>query len=657
MKAYPFSLPLLKNDRYPTFQLFATMDNRKTSPRDGLKLGAWTALHWLAGRLGPDVPAPLRDLPPLENFREVGTESLKSFHLSAGFNVSVLAMPDQGIWTMQITEPDLGSDPNNPDQKRKPFPGRVFETNVGFQVSGSDLKCGFQTIVTEPSGADPVPEVYRLAIVRALIENPDFGLRQIERIVKDPLSLKTGVDLDRFLSLRRSAENQLPLLVFVLGSSSSQPDWRDLLSIAPKETPEKKLSIHSVEIARPKREDFLGQVKLPESFGPRASVLSKELRTPEKISPLTNVSSVKNDEKTTTARSALEERTMEEARFFAAHLWSFGLTYLSEASLCEKLARTLNRSLESGDVLLCEPIGFGGSVSVVSGKLVGAEREAELKKLRQFVHDYARRRAVLFPGISFLSAAREQLTASVEEALENATADSQESAAEIQKLRAHFNEELDRRDGEITERGEQLAKLRGVLSARETDIEKLRTTFDDLKEAHAAALAEKDDLINYLRDRMTWPESHAEIANWAEDKLKGKLVLVQHAKDLLLEKGAQSADVGLICEALHFLATDYRDARYKFITEEERDLRAYAKYGRGFQIAPTSDATIRLHPEQYRVKYSCEGNKNSVDCDLTSHLRVGTGAAHLLRIYFFHDDERKLIVVGSLPQHLKNADE
>ena len=42
-----------------------------------------------------------------------------------------------------------------------------------------------------------------------------------------------------------------------------------------------------------------------------------------------------------------------------------------------------------------------------------------------------------------------------------------------------------------------------------------------------------------------------------------------------------------------------------------------------------------------------------MDSDLEYHLRVGNDPESLLRIYFLHDDEKKLLVVGSLPRHLR----
>lgn len=41
-----------------------------------------------------------------------------------------------------------------------------------------------------------------------------------------------------------------------------------------------------------------------------------------------------------------------------------------------------------------------------------------------------------------------------------------------------------------------------------------------------------------------------------------------------------------------------------------------------------------------------------VDFHLNYHLRCGNTAPYLIRVYFLHDDDNKLIVVGSLPNHL-----
>ena len=43
---------LQRNHLYPTYQLFAHMASKKTTPQDGLRLAALTTMEWLRLRLG-----------------------------------------------------------------------------------------------------------------------------------------------------------------------------------------------------------------------------------------------------------------------------------------------------------------------------------------------------------------------------------------------------------------------------------------------------------------------------------------------------------------------------------------------------------------------------------------------------------------------------
>ena len=77
------------------------------------------------------------------------------------------------------------------------------------------------------------------------------------------------------------------------------------------------------------------------------------------------------------------------------------------------------------------------------------------------------------------------------------------------------------------------------------------------------------------------------------------------------------------------------------------------KYGRPFTVEAIGQTTIKYTPTQYMIKYFSNANGDLVDSPLDYHLRVGNDTENLLRIYFLHDDKNKLIVVGSLPRHLR----
>ena len=78
------------------------------------------------------------------------------------------------------------------------------------------------------------------------------------------------------------------------------------------------------------------------------------------------------------------------------------------------------------------------------------------------------------------------------------------------------------------------------------------------------------------------------------------------------------------------------------------------KYGRPFEVKPTGQVTIEFTPGEYKIKYGKNALGKDADSDLDYHLRVGNDSGNLLRVYFLHDDEQKLIVVGSLPDHLRS---
>ena len=125
---------LLKNHLYPTYQLHAFMANEKTTPQDGLRLAALTTMQWLKIRLGDDVPEEWKALPSPEEYLSATDDDLPSLYINQGHVVNIVSLPDKGMWTLQITEPDLGSDPGNPEQTRQAIPGRIIETNIAFLI-------------------------------------------------------------------------------------------------------------------------------------------------------------------------------------------------------------------------------------------------------------------------------------------------------------------------------------------------------------------------------------------------------------------------------------------------------------------------------------------------------------------------------------------
>ena len=111
-------------------------------------------------------------------------------------------------------------------------------------------------------------------------------------------------------------------------------------------------------------------------------------------------------------------------------------------------------------------------------------------------------------------------------------------------------------------------------------------------------------------------------------------------------------DIDLLCDALEYLATDYRDELLGLIDEDECRNRSSRKYNCGFDVSKLTGTSIGMYPAQYKVKYNTGHLGKPIDSALDLHLRVGHTNENLLRIYFFYDKEKKRLVIGSLPKHL-----
>jgi len=88
------------------------------------------------------------------------------------------------------------------------------------------------------------------------------------------------------------------------------------------------------------------------------------------------------------------------------------------------------------------------------------------------------------------------------------------------------------------------------------------------------------------------------------------------------------------------------------IDEEEMNNRCTQKYGRPFDVVPSAGVSGVRYPKEYKIKYYLGHKGKPVESLLDYHLRVGNDNERQLRVYFLYDNEKKLIVVGSLPEHL-----
>ena len=589
---------LLKNEIYPTYQLYAQMA-KKAPAQDGLRIGVRTVLDWLLMRLGENAPADLQEMASQE-------EPLFSYHVSSGFGIDIVSIPEQGTWTLQITEPDLGSDPGNPQQERQPVPGRVITSNIGFCVNGSVLECGFQVLMSDPEYAPEDAPVYRLAPVRHLLENPDFGLAQITVLTESVSEVSTQDGLKNLLTTWHHEQNSIPCVVFTDPGADAEkmPDIEALTKV--------------ISVPR-----FGAAPSLPSGF------------------------------QASTPTQAPESRPPMDAETIAKSCFTYCRTYRLTDSLFDRFKTAAGTAFSKGDIVILEPDVFGGKVRSLTYTPLKSKQAELIAGLKDQMISYPRRKPCSFGKVAFLAAARQHLRNREEEREQKAEETETEWQQRLALREAELHSDLIHAEDRIEELTRQTDSLKRYQAELERDKGALRRQQEEEALKYQLQLRKKDEEIAYLQRKLTQPTDHADIAEWVAKTFDGKLLMHQKAVALLEDKSAKTVQVSLICDALDFLATDYWDQRYSRISKDEMNTRCSEKYGRPFEIKHTGNMTVEFTPAQYKIKYFQGARGKPVESALDYHLCVGNDVENLLRIYFLHDDDNRLIVIGSLPRHLR----
>ena len=603
---------LMKNRLYPTYQLHAVMAARKTTPENGLKIGALTILDWVRHRLGTGVPEEL-NAPLPEEYAAFPAENLHSFHTNEGYVIDIVSLPAQGVWTMHIVEPDLGSDPGNPDQRRAAVPGRVIESNISFTISNGELHCGFRTMISDPMDTAEKCEVYRPAFVRLLADNPQFGLRQVAPLTQTVSRVETIEQLRQLAALHKNPACHLPVVVFtqVMKTAELTP-----FDIAPEDIPpDMRISVSSRPIRLP---------NLPE--------------LPQKM-------------------DILGPKTPADPAFDLAAFAKSGLGYCRTVLLTDEMrtrfAAMTGHKLAPGDTLYWESESLGGAAEQFSYPPSTASREKLLAALMSRGRSHTRERDLSLAPCVFVAEAKRREQAEAQNLLRRSA-----------EAEARFQEKLER----------ETAACRGQMDALREEKDRLLDQLDRAKQYRQRLESEKDELkqqlalaeeklrhktiqdreeVAYLRRCLDRPAEHAQVTDWVQRHFSGRVLIIPKAADMLSEKGAREISLPLICDALDFLATDYWANRFERLPWHAVLDSCSRKYGRPFEVSSIGEMTIQFTPAQYKIKYFTNAQGKKRETALDQHLKVGNDPENLLRIYFTLDEDKRLIVVGSLPRHLK----
>ncbi len=600
-------LLLLRNISYPTYQLYARAGGTGKDPKTVLKIVILETLAWLRQRFREfELPSEL-DKPHPDEYEQLKFSDLSSFHLNMGYKLVVIWLPEQKIWTLQLTEPDLGPQPGMPSQPRPPVPGRLFETNITYGIKKSIVECGFKTVVHEPHGTNVFCEVFRLAFIKNLARNPLVGLEQVWKLQDMPHELSDAEKIRKLNKWLKDSRRTMPALIF-----------------ADYEEPQTLSDIQQLD-------------RLP-------AVTSRQR---------THLPFLKETLPVPAAQTAPTYRYFEDISVFARYRMGYAQFFILPSSQRENFNNRTNRIVENGEIAVIEPDSLGGKMTRYPYIPAAYARGKKLKELDEFIQNYPKGKSINFGDCVFVPEARKLERENIlgkHRTKENLVEYYEERIRENQhKHEAALSKE--REDCETAKR--RVEKLKLEITKLAEDKECLNLQIAKQKKS----IAQAEERQHRLETRIEWnknlPKTPKEVSAWVAREFDGRMLFHERAKDELSKTDTNKVDMAQMCNALEYLAVEYRDGLTGVIDEHERDLRCSDNYGRPFEVTPINSETILMFKQDYHVKYRSGNTGQSRERALDLHLKIGNDSENLLRIYFFYDKELKLIVVGSLPLHLK----
>lgn len=603
-------LRLLRNHTYPAYQLYALAGtDKKTPPEQVMTIAVLETLHWLRKRFRDfEIPDALK-YPEAKDYQAVNWSELQSFQINEGYKAEALWLPKEKIWAFQLTEPDLGPQPGEPLQTRPPVPGRIIETNIGYRLCNGQVECGFRTMVSDVEGTTAHFEVYRLSVIKHLARNSLVGLRQGWPLLDLEHVLEHGGDLDGLREWLKSMQRMMPAVI-IAAAGAKRPQTAELPSLD--------------EAGR--FGGWRNTLKVPAVECPEPAAHEEE--TPGIPEELKN----------------LVRYRMGYAQFF----------YLPEQQIPVFHKKT-GLSIHPGEVLLAEPAVFEGNVTRFDLAGNAAARSIAAGRLEELVQNYPMHKPMRFGHVSFLNEAKEISHNSI-----LTTSQSKEDVLRALegKVKAIEQGRMDdalKHSGEIQLKEDKIRRLNQEIQESDADKQVLRVEMDELKLQHLAELANKDQEIFRLQALLDRPGRPELVCDWVESHYADRMIFHTRAQDEMKKVAAGELDLQLLCDALEFLATDYRDELLGLIDDIELQRRCAWKYNRPFEVTPVKGVSMEAYPKNYKIKYETGYKGKPIESPLDLHLKVGNQANHLIRIYFLYDKEKKLIVVGSLPWHMKTV--
>lgn len=200
---------------------------------------------------------------------------------------------------------------------------------------------------------------------------------------------------------------------------------------------------------------------------------------------------------------------------------------------------------------------------------------------------------------------------------------------------------------QIKELEEQNDVLNSLLASGDVEIKKLESQVNQLKQNRVYLDTQIYELKKKLKNQkkeIEYPTTYGDMAGWIEENYQAQIYL--HPRAIKALKSAEFENVKLVYQAVQLLAEFYYNKRLGLVTEEE-----YQEELQKLCLKDEKAITVISAGEQGDEYYVTIGEKKHL---LERHLTNGVSRdkRYCLRIYYYWDEDRNQVVIGSLPAHL-----
>lgn len=216
-------------------------------------------------------------------------------------------------------------------------------------------------------------------------------------------------------------------------------------------------------------------------------------------------------------------------------------------------------------------------------------------------------------------------------------------------LQAEKNNNLDKEiyEIQISDLEEHNNILNSLLASGDSEIKKLESQVNQLKQNRVYLDTQIYELKKKLKNQkkeIEFPTTYSDMVGWIEENYQAQIYL--HPRAVKALKSAQFENIKLVYQAIQLLAEFYYNKRLGLVSEEE-----YQEELLKLSLKDEKAISTISAGEQGDEYYVTIGDKKHL---LERHLTNGVSRdkRYCLRIYYYWDEDRNQVVIGSLPAHL-----